>query len=177
MSQSPVLILGMATPSNKVSPLMTEGFALQATQPKRVTRASGLMILIINRPLIKAHDSPIVCQFVIKKKGYVALKCYNIFNHSYQPYNIPQSLAIVTLENFSLNEWIANNGASTHMTCNSGMLKNLCQYFGPNVVIVGNSSTYAITHVGNTYINNCTNKIKLCNILLVSALSNNLLPI
>lgn len=67
----------------------------------------------------------------------------------------------MTLTNFPLDKWIAYTSVSTHMTTNTCILKNLRQYFGNDAVIVGDGSTQIITHIGNTCINNDTNKIKL----------------
>lgn len=103
---------------------------------------------------------PSVCQ-ICGKKGHVALKCWNRFNQSYQLDDIPQAIATMTLKNFYLDEWIADTGASTHMTGNSYMPKNSPCYVGSDAIIIGICSTHAITHIGDTYINNGTNKIKL----------------
>lgn len=82
----------------------------------------------------------------------------------------------MTLKNLSLNGWIADTRASTHMIGNLGMLKNLCHYFGSDAVIIGDNSTHAIIHIVDIDINNGTNKIKL-NDLLVPALAKNILSI
>lgn len=84
----------------------------------------------------------------------------------------------MTLENFSpSNEWITDTEASAHMTGNLDMLETPHCYVGTNAIIIRNGSFHAITHVGDTYINNGTTKIKLRDMLLVSALVKNRLSI
>lgn len=77
----------------------------------------------------------------------------------------------MTQEKFSHDiEWIAYTGIYVHMKGNLGMLKSLHQYFGHDVVIVGDCSSLAVTHIGDAYIDNGTTRIKLCDVLLVLAL-------
>lgn len=57
------------------------------------------------------------------------------------------------------------------------MLQNLHYYLGTDVVIIGNGSTRATTHVHDTYINNGTIRIKLCDVLLIPVPTKNLLSI
>lgn len=45
------------------------------------------------------------------------------------------------------------------------MLEHLCHYLG-NDVIIGNNGSHVVTHVGDTYIDNCSTKIKLKDFLL-----------
>lgn len=113
----------------------------------------------------------------VEKLGYVALKCWNQFKHLYKPNDIPQALVAMTLKNYTTTEWIAYIGEFDHMTYNSSMLQNLCRYLGTNAIIIDDNSTYAIIHVGDTYINNGTTGIKLQDVLLAPALAKNLLSI
>lgn len=82
------------------------------------------------------------------------------------------------LEDFSHDdEWTTDTRASTHMTGSPGMLKKLRRYLGNDVVIVGVDNSHTSTHIGHTYIDNGTNKIKLRDVLLVPALAKKLLSI
>lgn len=90
----------------------------------------------------------------------------------------PLSISALTLEIFSHDiEWIADTRASIHLIDKPGMLENLCNYFGTNVVIIGDNNSHAITHVGDTYIDYDTTRIKLWDVLLVPALKKNILSI
>ncbi|KAG7960165.1 hypothetical protein I3843_10G109400, partial [Carya illinoinensis] len=61
-----------------------------------------------------------VCQ-ICGKHGHIALKCWERFNHSLQPDDIPQALAAMTLNDPSNDaEWTVDTGAFAHMTGNSG---------------------------------------------------------
>lgn len=97
----------------------------------------------------------------VEKKGHIAIKFWNQFNHSYQLEDIPQALDAMTLEDFSHNdEWTADTGASSHMTGDPGIQENLRRYFGNDIVIIGDGSSHAITYIGYTYLDNGTTKIK-----------------
>lgn len=80
----------------------------------------------------------------------------------------------MTLENFSHDtKWPIDTRVLAHIG-DPGMLENLRRYLGNDVIIIGDSSSYAITRV---YTNNDAAKIKLKESLLVPTLAINLLSI
>lgn len=134
-------------------PLVVAGFIRQATWPRTLTWGLGQMIQLISNPMslqpvIHLHYAKFV------EKDHVILKCWNRLNNSYQLNDIPQALVAMTLKNISPEEWIASTGVFAHITGNPCMLNNLCHYFDSDIVIIG-----------DTYINNGTNEIKLKDVL------------
>lgn len=61
-------------------------------------------------------------------------------------------------------------GASSHMSNNSSNLSNLRDYFGPNKIIMKNSSKLYITYVGNI----TRSGLKLQKVLVVPKITKNL---
>ncbi|KAJ1704569.1 hypothetical protein LUZ63_004348 [Rhynchospora breviuscula] len=131
------------------------------------------------------------CQ-ICDKWGHSAIECYHRFDIRYTG---PTSSLPPTSFNFSSSSgtphqamlaepnptpsasWFLDSGATTHVTADFNNLSSSQPYQGHEVVHIGNGMPLSISHVGCTTINTCVKPIKLTNILLVPAITKNLLSI
>jgi hypothetical protein len=70
-----------------------------------------------------------------------------------------------------------DSGATTHVTSDLNNLSTSTIYIGSDEVHIGNGSCLLITHFGSSCISTTTKPIFLTNILLVSAITKNLLSV
>ena len=81
--------------------------------------------------------STLFCQ-ICKKSGHHALKCWHLFDNSYQDDQVPQALATLQLNSSTEGEWVLDTGATAHITDDPSNFSTLESYDGPNFVMVGN---------------------------------------
>ncbi|KAF7151725.1 hypothetical protein RHSIM_Rhsim02G0101900 [Rhododendron simsii] len=99
------------------------------------------------------------------------------FNHAYQPHEVPQALATMTLESPIDEDRLPDTGATSHMTGNRDKLFNLTSYRGKDYVMVGNGEKLKITHTGDAQLPAKHNDILLHDVLLVPDIKKNLLSV
>lgn len=115
---------------------------------------------------------------IYSKLGHPAIHCWYHFNHSIQPYNLPQAFSTLNLEvETSPKEWTSDTGASANMTSHEGILINLCPYTGYDHVLIGNGDFLHIKHVGDIFIGYGDHRIILHDVIPVLQLERNLLSI
>lgn len=110
--------------------------------------------------------------------GYIAKICWHLSKQSVKQDEIPQALAVLTLDNTIFDtEWTSDTGASNHMTGNTGMLKNIRPYLGTDSVLIGDGTSLAIKSIGDAFVKNEVQVLPLNNVLHVPHLKRNLLSI
>ncbi|GKV03485.1 hypothetical protein SLEP1_g15775 [Rubroshorea leprosula] len=95
------------------------------------------------------------------------------FDHAYQSEELPQALAIITLEDDKDQTFYADTGASDHMTSGTSNLIFKRPYNGKQNVYTGDGTPLHITHIGSTSVG----PLKLNNVLVVPNLKKNLISI
>jgi hypothetical protein len=83
------------------------------------------------------NDEKLVCQ-ICNKRNHTALKCFNRFNHSFTPEDVPQALAAMKIVDTQDGDWFPDIGDTDHITSNPGNLHSLTPYNGHDGVMVGN---------------------------------------
>ncbi|KAF7149901.1 hypothetical protein RHSIM_Rhsim02G0228300 [Rhododendron simsii] len=129
-----------------------------------------------SKPQENRRGGAIICQ-ICDKGGHDALHCWQRFNHAYQPHEVPQALAAMTLESPIDEDWLPDTGATSHMTGNRDKLFNLTSYTGRDYVMVGNGEKLKITHIGDAQLPAKHNDILLHDVLLVPDIKKNLLSV
>lgn len=66
------------------------------------------------------------------------MKCWNRFDHTYQPDDVPKALAVVALEEENDLNLYADSGATTHVINDPGMIHSTKKYIGNEKMYVGN---------------------------------------
>lgn len=117
-----------------------------------------------------------VCQ-ICGRVGHVALKCWNRFDNAYQSNDTPHALAALQVSDSSGREWLADSGATAHMTPSATNLQNSVPYNGQETVMVADGTYLPITHVGSTTLNTTTGSLPLCDILVCPSMQKSLLSV
>lgn len=100
--------------------------------------------------------------------------CWWIPKQRNQNNDIPQALAALTLDNSVVDtEWMADTGASNHMTGERSLLGSLKGYNETDSIMIGDGTALPIIGVGKTTINQ-ENVLHLDDVLLVPDLKRNL---
>ncbi|KAJ8759578.1 hypothetical protein K2173_007207 [Erythroxylum novogranatense] len=91
-----------------------------------------------------------VCQYC-GREGHVAKICWWIPQD--KPNTPPQALTALTLDNDVIDtDWIADSGASNHMTGNKKLLKQMGNYYGADSIAIGDGTFLSIDGVGSASI-------------------------
>ncbi|XP_020415422.1 uncharacterized protein LOC109947958 [Prunus persica] len=88
-----------------------------------------------------SNSSPVIQCQICGKKGHGALDCYHRANFAFQGQPLPASLQAMTAyaQGFeSQDNWIADTGATHHMTPNLSVLETAPPYDQDDKIIVGN---------------------------------------
>ena len=119
-------------------------------------------------------DPQVMCQ-ICGKQNHTALKCWNRFDHSFQPEDeLPQAIAALAIKDEDDNALYADSRATTHILNNPGKVSKLKTYKGGDSLYVGNGDSLDITHIGEGDIYTENGKLKLKNILIVPEIKKNL---
>ncbi|KAF2318442.1 hypothetical protein GH714_007700 [Hevea brasiliensis] len=88
-----------------------------------------------------------------------------------------QALSALTLDTDVVDtDWVADSGASNHMTGNKNLFHKLTDYYGPDSITIGDGTFLSIDGVGMTSIEQ-KQKLSLSNVFSVPALKKNLLSV
>lgn len=120
----------------------------------------------------RTGDRP-TCQ-ICGRIGHTALKCYNRFDNNYQSNAAFTSLRL-TDENGK--EWIADSGATAHVTSSSANLREVHPYEGNDVIMVGDGAYLPITHTGSAAIASASGTLSLTDILVCPDIKKSLLSV
>ncbi|CAL8993855.1 unnamed protein product [Prunus brigantina] len=133
-------------------------------------------------------DRPLVCQ-ICDKKGHSALTCRQRLNLSYNATQIPAQFAGPTAHfaqpftppsstaSPSGTVWLADSGASSHVTSNLGHLSNHSPYQGSESLRIGDGKSLQIHHVGSATMHTPHASFNLQNVLHVPNVAHNLLSV
>ena len=150
-----------------------QSYSTATIQPRRPPPPGERRMTTAERDLYRNET----CQYC-GKTGHTAKICWWIPKRGTQNDEIPQALAALTLDNsITESEWTADTGASNHMTGQPGMLTNIHEYSGSDVVIIGDGSSIPITGTGTSSIKQKDIKLPLYDVLLVPELEKNLLSV
>ncbi|KAJ0962959.1 hypothetical protein J5N97_028081 [Dioscorea zingiberensis] len=117
-----------------------------------------------------------VCQ-ICGKIGHDALRCYQRFDHSYQPEDTHLA-ALATTPSYPIDpNWYTDTGATDHITSDLDRLTTRERYTGFDQVQVASGSGLSITHVGHYKIHTPTQSLLLKNVLCVPHITKNLLSV
>ena len=115
-----------------------------------------------------------ICQYC-GREGHIAKICWWVSKG--QRESPPQALAALTLDNGVHDaDWVADSGASNHMTGNKHLLKNISSYLGSDSITIGNGAFLPIDGIGTSFLKQKYN-LPLSNVLSVPNLKQNLLSI
>ncbi|KAJ8772626.1 hypothetical protein K2173_027803 [Erythroxylum novogranatense] len=115
-----------------------------------------------------------VCQYC-DREGHVAKICWWIPQDKPNP--PPQALTALTLDNDVIDtDWIADSGASNHMTGNKKLLNQMGNYYGADSIAIGDGTFLSIDGVESASIKQ-KNTLPISNFLSVPALKQNLLSV
>ncbi|PRQ41816.1 putative transcription factor interactor and regulator CCHC(Zn) family [Rosa chinensis] len=116
------------------------------------------------------------CQYC-GRQGHTAERCYFIIGfpgqqqqQSSEPVN---GTAMLAASNLAPQFWLADTGATNHMTSNAQLIDNAVSYPATDTVQVGNGNHLKITHSGSTTLG----PLLLDNVLLIPELAAHLLSI
>jgi histone deacetylase 1/2 len=113
-----------------------------------------------------------ICQ-ICNKVGHTALRCYNLFDHSYTG---EEHSANTASTSYNIDPgWYTNSSATDHMTSDLDRLNFLERYNGNEQVHVGNGAGLQISHIGHSSINTVANPLILRDVLRVPHITKNLL--
>lgn len=133
-----------------------------------------------NNPQNNASSSIVECQ-ICGKKGHAALDCFHRSNYAYQGQAPPQTLTAMNAHaahNFgNADFWIADTGATHHMTPDMRNLTTATPFETNAKITVGSGEGLDITHIGTSYIGSPSHPLQLKNVLLVPKLAANLLSL
>ena len=117
-----------------------------------------------------------ICQ-VCSKVGRVALKCFHMFDQSYQAEDT-YATAMVTTPSYAINlNWYTDTGATDHITGDLNKLLVREKYHGNDQVQVANGSGLSILHTGHSHISTPSWSLQMSNILHVPNIARNLLSV
>ncbi|CAL2260563.1 unnamed protein product [Prunus armeniaca] len=131
--------------------------------------------------ILESSSSPVLeCQ-ICGKKGHITLNCYHRSNFAYQGTPPPQSLQAMTANispSFTPNDlWIADSGASHHMTPNVQNLQASAPYHSDDKITVENGEGLGINHIGSSALTALPGTLHLNTIYHVPKLAANLLSV
>ncbi|PRQ52801.1 putative RNA-directed DNA polymerase [Rosa chinensis] len=112
------------------------------------------------------------CQYC-GRHGHTVDRCYFIIGFPGQQSEPEETTALLAATNLAPQYWLADTGATNHMTHNPQVLNNVIPYPTTDGVQIGNGNQLAITHIGNAMLG----ILKLDNILLIPDLAAHLLSI
>ena len=100
--------------------------------------------------------------------GHIAKICWWVPKRPTQQDDIPQALATLTLDNtIAEMEWTLDTRASNHMIGKQGMLTNIQNYSGSDLVLIGDGSSLPILGIGDSSIKQKNKFLSLHDVLLV----------
>ncbi|KAF2313249.1 hypothetical protein GH714_009975 [Hevea brasiliensis] len=115
-----------------------------------------------------------VCQYC-NRDGHIAKICWWIPQEKQS--SPAQALSALTLDTDVVDtDWVADSGASNHMTGNKNLFHKLTDYYGPDSITIGDGTFLSIDGVGMTSIEQ-KQKLSLSNVFSVPALKKNLLSV
>ncbi|XP_048600004.1 uncharacterized protein LOC106352005 [Brassica napus] len=117
-----------------------------------------------------------VCQ-ICGRTGHSALRCWNRFDNSYQSDDLPHALSAFPVSDLSGREWIADSGATAHMTSSTSHMQNATPYNGPEHIMVADGNFLPITHVGSTTLTTDTGSLPLNDVLICPSMQKSLLSV
>lgn len=104
------------------------------------------------------------------KSRHTALDCYNKMDFSYQRKHPPVKLAAMASAQTG-ESWLADFGATNHLSANLGNLSVQQPYSDAELVTVGNGQGLPISHIGNSTLPNSSDNFQLKYILRVPHIS------
>lgn len=116
------------------------------------------------------------CQ-ICGRTSHTALRCWNRFDNSYQSDDVPHALSAFPVSDSSGREWVADYGASAHMTSNAAQMTNATIYNGPETVMVADGTFLPITHVGSTTLTTTTGSLPLNDVIICPDMEKSLLSV
>lgn len=169
--------------SSRRSNFTSQGRGFQAQQPRGQNQGRGNSTTQRRTPpsghrRMTAEERELykdeVCQYC-GKPGHIAKICWWIPKSPQE--NLPQALAALTLDNGVVDaDWIADSGASHHMTGNKFILDNFKEYSGMDSIAIGDGSSLSINGIGSTSIKQ-KHCLPVSDVLVVPDLKQNLLSI
>lgn len=74
-----------------------------------------------------------------------------MFNHAYQSEDLPQAFTAMNLPNDVDPNFYADNGATSHMTSDPGILHPVSPYHSTAKVYISDCTSIPITHASSVY--------------------------
>ena len=112
------------------------------------------------------------CQYC-NGKGHTASGCFFIIGFPGQQNQVEEPTAMLATTNLAPQFWLADTGATNHMTNDMHFLQNVITYPTNDAVQIGNGKQLAITHSGDTKLGS----LNLNNVLYIPELAAHLLSI
>ena len=125
-----------------------------------------------------APTSSVQCQ-ICWKYGHSAIQCYHRGNFSYQgrPPSINLSAMAATFPPSPEPFWVADTGATAHMTSDLSHLQEATSYSGPDAITTAGGSGLSISSIGSSVLPIPQCSLQLHQVLHVPKLSQHLLSV
>ena len=127
---------------------------------------------------VSSEDRP-SCQ-ICGRYGHSALRCWNMFNNSYNEEELSVALAAMRITDVTDNggsEWFADSGASAHITNSTQNLAYTQPYRGSDAVLIGDGNFLPITQVGSADIASTSGTLPLRDVLVCPDITKSLLSV
>ncbi|VVA35516.1 PREDICTED: Retrovirus-related Pol poly from, partial [Prunus dulcis] len=127
-------------------------------------------------------DRSMTCQ-ICERKGHSALTCRQRLNLSYNANVVPARFQAPSAHYAHSafpptdNLWLADSGASNHVTSNMSNLGHSSPYTGSETLRVGDGNSLPISHTRSTILHTSNAKFHLLNVLHVPQVAHNLLSV
>ncbi|KAI5332874.1 hypothetical protein L3X38_023003 [Prunus dulcis] len=127
-------------------------------------------------------DRSMTCQ-ICERKGHFSLTCRQRLNLSYNANVVPARFQAPSAHYAHSaspptdNLWLADSGASNHVTSNMSNLGHSSPYTGSETLRVGDGNSLPISHTGSTILHTSNAKFHLLNVLHVPQVAHNLLSV
>lgn len=102
---------------------------------------------------------------------HTADRCYNRFDRDFKPNSNTNNSALYSSPDIIVNlEWLLDNGATNHVTNDSGNIHNRIEYNGSDKLFVGNGQGLQIANTDSSNLKTIFGNLKLQNILHVPSI-------
>lgn len=121
-----------------------------------------------------SSSTDICCQYC-GKNNHTVDRCFFIigFPNQQQQHATANASAMIAAANYAPQYWLADTGATNHMTSDAQMISNVTPVSNSDSVQFGNGEHLSVTHFGNTRLGS----LILDNVLLIPELAAHLLSI
>ncbi|KAL4590424.1 hypothetical protein LXL04_003353 [Taraxacum kok-saghyz] len=105
------------------------------------------------------------------------LKDYNITYPNTSNHPVANNTTSSSKSTPATAPWLFDSGASHHLTSDRSSLHTVSEYGGPDEILLGDGTTFSISHIGHTNLPTATRSLRLSNVLCVPNLRKNLISV